>query len=226
MRRPLAPSLRPDLSITSPFDRVMAKVGFKAASMPPYEVSCWDAKFKMDTLEDVSAFVGLSRLPQGKTERYPENPLVSAGGRKQHRTEFLQWGWGVEGNRQAIFEIGDSSFLTTFKFVRAEPYDKACPWQLDTLVIDTGQEDFYHIPCDEAEFVPMLDAVRTAVSNGVVALNAHDDWEGAEKLINPALRNVVRELDEISEKLSRQHAEEWFESERRDRQGRASPFTP
>ncbi|MCB1539013.1 MAG: hypothetical protein H6865_01800 [Rhodospirillales bacterium] len=205
MRRPLAPETHPDRQVfTTPFERLVQSFA-QSAAMPPYCVHCTEPLFVFENVRDVALALGLGAAPRQRRDLYPRAALSDTQGRPQHPAEFLQWGWLRQGDRQILFELGDSSFLASFVFLKPEPGDPACSWQLDQLVIDTGEEEIYHIPCDEPDLAMHARQVLDAVGGAVRHLNV-DAWPVAQDTLHTALRTVLRQLDDISEAQAREHA--------------------
>ncbi len=186
---------RPLVRLSEKFDLVSRLVGAKTG-LPPYIVHAADPRF---TYPDSAAVARVLGLPQKPEKRQ----VLSVRQDGQHPTAFLQLGWVSDGKRQIAYEMGDAGMILSLHFRRAEPSHADCPWHLDVVEIDDGKRDRghpvpCHIPCDDDMYAPYVTRAL-AIAKGVTTLMAMDDWRGAQGCFTDNLRDLVRELDIVSE---------------------------
>lgn len=204
-RRPLEPlPINPE-GVRTPLERLFSIFGCVADNGHV----CIEPQLKEACYEDLFKHFGFQVMPVDpkgpKKVLYPETAPDG-----QHPTGFLQFGMQILSPAHVIFELGDHARIMRFDCRENWPegYEQRDPfYQLDQIRIWDGDVE-YHINCeDDAYYGVMCDAIDVTKSI-VQAMWFSEPWDQVKQRFE-SLSLIIQTLDDISDRMTREHAEEW-----------------
>jgi|GEM_PF-2493941 len=217
-RRPLEPIPFDEDDILTPFDRLAILFGKK--SKENSDVLCVQPLIYSENYNRLFEMIGFIETPVHPKVR-KKNLYPEVAPEDEHPTGFLQYGAEIRRKNHVIFEIGDYSRLVRFDF--KENYregDDQLFYQLDELQIWDGGTRF-DLNCEDVNYQPYISLSSRIISNCVQFMSKGLYSDAKESFAS--LDDLIRNLNDLSDRFENQRAEEWLQAQTQAQQNTNTP---